>query len=206
MLDALNQFFHARAGPGACILSGCIRVAFGFLILCDRLLLSIDFDYFFMKILPYDHSSKDENLTNGFTIFKYTDGSPALYYALHILTMVQAVLLMMGIAPKFQLVCLHFLMCCFHFQNARIWDGEDVMFRVWNFLLLFLPLHRVTVFELFGSKDKNKKKEDSWPMWPFRLWQLEICFIYLGAGFGKLSNDRWLKGTALYHVRISQNV
>lgn len=87
----------------------------------------------------------------------------------------------------------------FHFHNALLWDGEDVMFRVWIFLLLFVQLHRKTIFELMGIHKFDQT--DSWPIWPFRLWQLEMCFIYLGASFGKLVNYRWQKGVALYHVR-----
>ena len=30
---------------------------------------------------------------------------------------------------------------------------------------------------------------DSWPMWPFRLIQIQTCCIYTGAGFGKLLSD-----------------
>jgi hypothetical protein len=73
------------------------------------------------------------------------------------------------------------------------------MFRVWNALFLFLPLHRVTIYELLGQL-KPEDKNLSWPMWPFRLWQIEICYIYLGAGFGKLSSERWQDGEAMYHV------
>jgi hypothetical protein len=73
------------------------------------------------------------------------------------------------------------------------------MFRVWNALFLFLPLHRVTIYEWLG-KLTAEQKALSWPMWPFRLWQIEICYVYLGAGFGKLASERWQNGEAMYHV------
>lgn len=114
--------------------------------------------------------------------------------------MVVAFLLLLGIAPRLMVVLHHICLLTFHHHNGIMWDGEDAMFRVWNALFLFLPLHRVTIYEWMGGLTKEQK-EMTWPMWPFRLWQIEICYIYLGAGFGKLSSERWQNGTAMYHVR-----
>jgi uncharacterized membrane protein YphA (DoxX/SURF4 family) len=38
----------------------------------------------------------------------------------------------------------------------------------------------------------------SWPMWPFRLFQIYVCYIYLAAGLGKLVTTSWQNGTALW--------
>jgi Vitamin K-dependent gamma-carboxylase len=38
----------------------------------------------------------------------------------------------------------------------------------------------------------------SWPMWPFRLFQIYMCIIYLGAGLCKLNTAPWQNGTALW--------
>ena len=46
----------------------------------------------------------------------------------------------------------------------------------------------------------NTAQSSSWPMWPFRLWQIYICFIYAGAGFGKLATGCWQDGTALFYI------
>lgn len=49
-------------------------------------------------------------------------------------------------------------------------------------------------------------KNDSWPMWPFRLWQIEIIFIYWGAGFAKLSKKHWWRdGLAVYHATFTNH-
>lgn len=135
-----------------------------------------------------------------FTILSLAPESPLLYWAMHILTMVVAFLLLLGIAPRLMVILLHCCLLTFHHHNGLMWDGEDAMFRCWNVLFLFLPLHRVTIYEWMG-KLTEEQKQQTWPMWPFRLWQLEICYIYLGAGFGKLASERWQNGTAMYHVR-----
>jgi hypothetical protein len=41
----------------------------------------------------------------------------------------------------------------------------------------------------------------SYPIWPIRLFQIEMCCIYAGAGYSKLSSKRWRTGNAMYHVR-----
>lgn len=93
-------------------------------------------------------------------------------------------------------------MTSFHSHNFVLCDGQDVMFRLWNSLMLFLPLHRITIYDGFGNKvSETTKRGDSWPLWPFRLWQIELCFIFIGAGLGKLSHERWRNGTAMYHIR-----
>lgn len=207
LFDAIDWFFHARAGERSCILCGYIRIFYAFLILCDKALWTVDFEFFFLSgRLPYEATSKDPSLASRFTIFALAPESDLLYLSMHVLNMVCAGLLLLGIAPRLQLVLIHFCFLSFQHHNAIIWDGEDAMFRVWNFLMMFLPLHRVTMYDLLSSNNRYRTrtedptKGDSWPMWPFRLWQIEICFVYAGAAMGKLATDRWQNGVALYHV------
>lgn len=208
-----DRFFHQRiTDPFAFSLCGYLRMAHAFLILCDRLLLSVDFHWFFLSgMIPFDANSKDLD-DYEFTIFRFVPPDAAsVYWGVHILGMVQAVLLFLGIYPKFQLLCLHFNMLSFHNHNGRIWDGEDSMFRLWNLFLLLLPIDQITLYDRFRLSKRNQGDVDddvdtpsepprSWPMWPFRLWQFELCFIYFGASFGKLQNPRWRLGDAMHHV------
>ena len=53
----------------------------------------------------------------------------------------------------------------FHNHNRLLWDAQDTSFRVLCFLLLFLPLHHVTVYDcLVRSDEKDTESESSWPM------------------------------------------
>lgn len=52
-----------------------------------------------------------------------------------------------------------------------------------------------------GSGNTSRQasaQSSSWPMWPFRLFQIYICYIYMAAGFGKLNTEPWQNGTALW--------
>jgi len=196
-----------------------MRVAFAVLILADRLLLTLDFrDFFIIKnnggkmLLPYAATSQHPSLHYTVTIFQLAPESAWLYWTMHAQGLISAILLLLGAGwPRLQLVLLYLNMLCFHHHNAMIWDGEDVMFRVWTVLLLFLPaFDTITIYDRFGrTRDRHHDDPSSsttttttttTPVWPFRLWQLNLCFIYAGAGLGKLASERWWNGTALYHI------
>lgn len=62
---------------------------------------------------------------------------------------------------------------------------------------MFLPLHEFTIYDVFW---KRRGRNTSWPMWPFRIWQIEMCLIFFSSGVSKWldSNNIWMEGTALY--------
>jgi hypothetical protein len=218
-----NDFFHSRTkSPG--VFCGYLRMCYALLVLFDRLLLTVDFNWFFLSgIMPckqhYHFRYEDHYL-------RYSGNNPPLprsllcniagnvaldfvpyvFWCFHLLGIVNAVLLFLGVYPKVQLMFLHINMLSFHFHSDLIWDGEDTMFKIWNFLFLFLPLHQVTIYDQFHGLLSRRiffpEDHRDWPMWPFRLWQLELCLIYLGAGYAKLATEDWSIGNALYHVSI----
>jgi hypothetical protein len=49
MIRAWNWFFHARAGPKACVIAGWARIVYALLILADKGLLTVDFHWFFLS-------------------------------------------------------------------------------------------------------------------------------------------------------------
>ena len=218
-----NHFFHTRTSSSALVLCGRLRIFYAILLLCDRYILSYDFDFFFLSgIMPCDqHVTSSSPIPSSLLCHIVgalsPDYSHYVYYAFFYVGIVNAVLLLLGIAPKFQLLLLHVNMLSFHFHSPLIWDGEDNMFKIWNFLFLFLPLHHITIHDNFrhlfyykgtsptariSTEMDDDTELDDWPMWPFRLWQIEICCIYVGAGFAKLSTDQWSSGNAMYSVRV----
>lgn len=221
--SAWNHFFFARcATKNALLFMGYIRIFYGLLLLYDRLILGLDFDLFFTSgMIPCQQSFHDlapvayENHHIDSTVPKsllctlaanYLPSDSYYFYYLawtfYYLGLIHIVLFILGVAPKFQLLGIHLNLLSFHFYTQLLWDGEDIMIKIWNFLFMFLPLHHATIYD--WKKKKNiplSKTEESWPMWPFRLFQLELCLIYAGAGYAKLGTTVWRSGNALYHVR-----
>ena len=242
MMKWWNNFFHTRttssteaATTSVFVLCGRIRICYAILLLFDRYVLSYDFHFFFLSgIMPcdqhYNYSSINNFSSKPTSLLCYIVGilppqysSHYVYYTFFYVGVINVVLLLLGIVPKLQLLLLHINMLSFHHHSGTIWDGEDNMFRLWNFLFLFVPLHHVTIYDNFrhlfyytsttnspaaaasnSSSSKSTavaKHDDTWPMWPFRLWQIEIWCIYIGAGYSKLSTDIWSSGNAMYSVR-----
>ena len=214
-----------------------LRIAYGACILFDRFMLSLDFDMFFLyptskhaavliATLPLIPCQQyflpvSEVLTNPRMVKTHLPYSPLcslaaflpmsyhtyLFYSFHILGIVSAILLIMNVYPKVQLVLLHLNMMSFHFHSYVIWDGEDIFFKVWNFLFLFFPLKspssKPNANEDTTNTESTTTKSSSYPIWPMRLFQIEMCCIYAGAGYGKLATEKWRSGNALYHVRTN---
>ena len=70
------------------------------------------------------------------------------------------------------------------------------------FLFLMFPMHTVTVFDSFGKKTKS---DDSWSMWPIRLFQIEMTFVYMGASLSKLNSRGWTSGEAMYWISYTSD-
>ena len=240
MMTMFHRFFHSRSTSRVFVLCGRLRIVYAILVLFDRYILYYDFHHWFggSTMLPCQQylitttTSTTTSTSLMCTIAGMVDPtfSPHVYAVFFYVGIVNAVLLLLGITPKLQLLLLHVNMLSFHYHNNAIWDGEDVMFKIWNFLFLFLPLHHVTVYDHFchllsdprnatigttittaatEQHDTHQQQQHhvvadddtTWPMWPFRLWQIEMCCIYMGAGYSKLSTDIWYRGNALRHVR-----
>jgi hypothetical protein len=240
-----NEFFHSRVVITSTKTKskhetfqwiGYLRILYGLCILYDRIILSLDFDMFFLyptpsssfevlPLIPCQQYMLPVSATTTYSIVDtYLPYSPLcsiasllpvsyhsyIFYLFHFMSIVNAILLIANVYPKIQLVLLHINMLSFHFHSLLIWDGEDVMFKLWNFLFLFLPLQIPSSRQqsmVTKHNDGTKSSSDSdltssYPMWPIRLFQIELCCIYAGAGYAKLSTETWRSGNALYHVRI----
>ena len=200
-ITSCDDFFHARTGKQGCLLGGCMRIAYALLFLFDRVILGLDLDEYFSPThgkLPLSAGRDDRAgwTPYNWTLFELYPESDTFLWLVYCVGLVQGLLLLAGIAPRLQLIGIMINLISFHNHNSLFWDQQDVTFRTWCFLLLFLPIHNVTVYDW---KSKNLK-EVSWPMWPFRLWQIEMVFIYLGASLGKLDGPAWTEGLAMYRI------
>ena len=130
-----NSFFHSRFGAQGMQLVGWLRIFYGLLIVADRLCLSLDFDFLFNPqhgVLNYHVAQQNPQMEpQMLTLLALAPDSELLLWGLHYLGLVQAILLMLGICPKLQLVCLYVNLLSFQHQNHMLWDGEDRMFKLW---------------------------------------------------------------------------
>jgi hypothetical protein len=64
-------------------------------------------------------------------------------------------------------------------------------------------MHTVTIFDSFGAKLKSST--ETWPMWPVRLFQLEMTLVYMGASMSKWTSRSWAQGTAMYWISYTSD-
>ena len=237
---AWNQFFHARVGLPQCRVAGWLRVAYATLFVLDRLLLTLDLDYLLSPsngVLPYRLTRFHPALTaQHWTLFQLAPESDVLLWTVHVVGLLHGGLLLLGIAPRWQLFCVYINLLSFERHNYMIWDGEDEMFRTWAIFMAFLPLHHVTLWEWMQKNQHDHEEEEeheendndnqheqnndnnaqynshssppilsSWPIWPFRLFQIEVCLLYYGATISKLDGPAWWNGTAMYMISYTND-
>jgi uncharacterized membrane protein YphA (DoxX/SURF4 family) len=203
LLHSIDRFFHARTNDDhdALAIAGIVRIAYAVLVLFDRFLLTLDFDFFFLSsAMPLSVSSR-AYMTSTSLLWLAPEHS-IFYWSVHALTIILAVLLL-GVLPRLSLVGLLITMSAFWTHNDRIWDSQDNIFRLWAIYLLFLPIEeRYTIWDRFGTTTKTTSSRTSWPMWPFRIWQFQLMAIYTSAGLAKLAVPEWQNGSAMLHVRF----
>lgn len=208
-----NDFFHTRCSSATCKLGGAMRIAYAFIFLCDRLLWTLDLDFLLSPsqgLIPFEVGQHRVWKGHQLSILSFAPDSGTFLWTVHIMSIVHGVLLLLGIAPRVQVAAIFIILVSFQNSNTLCYDGQDGMFRIWASLFLYLPLHRFSLWTFIKKKKKNPtatkrpvddKDTDSWPMWPFRLFQLNMVFIYTGAGWGKLFGGfNWISGNALWRV------
>lgn len=91
------------------------------------------------------------------------------------------------------------LMTSLHVAECRLICLSQISIR--SFFLMFLPLHHFTIYDLFRTQH-GRHKDESWPMCPFRLWQIQLSLIYASSSINKwLATDAiWTRGTAIYWI------
>ena len=63
-------------------------------------------------------------------------------------------------------------------------------------------MHTVTIYDGFG---KYMKTDESWAMWPVRLFQMEMTLVYIGAALSKINSRSWYEGTAMYYIAYTSD-
>lgn len=130
-----NTFFHSRIGPEGLKIIGWLRIFYAVLFLGDKLCFALDLDFLLSPthgVLNYRAAQYNPMVADGMlTLFELAPDSEALLWGLHYLGLIQGTLLLLGVAPKFQLICLYVNLISFQHQNHMLWDGEDRMYKLW---------------------------------------------------------------------------
>ncbi|MEM9656742.1 MAG: HTTM domain-containing protein [Planctomycetota bacterium] len=126
-------------------------------------------------------------------------GSPQVVKICLILLLLHGLFMLLGLWSRVQAACIFVWLVSFQNRNPLICDGEDAVFRVLAFLMVFLPLDYA--WSLSGrSRDAAPLERANHQAWGLRLVQIEMTAIYLSSALSKLHGLSWRDGSALYYV------
>ncbi|MDC0273269.1 HTTM domain-containing protein [Planctomycetaceae bacterium] len=104
--------------------------------------------------------------------------------------------LMIGWYPRCSALCVFVLLSGLYNSNTLIFDGEDTVFRLFAFFLIFAP----GPDEIKQAGLPGKTDSTPYPIWPLRLFQVQMTAMMLACVWQKLRGEAWLDGTAMYYV------
>ncbi|MFT5468652.1 MAG: hypothetical protein ACI8UO_003763 [Verrucomicrobiales bacterium] len=192
LTSAWNRFFFDPADPR--IYAG-FRIGFGVLLLINGAVLAPDWLRWFSDTGVLDRKAGRANIDpQTWSVFTWLPGTAGVLWTCFAIFMTQALALTLGIFPRVQAACLFIWLLSLHHRNNLIWDGEDVLFRLVCFLLIFMPIS--AAWSLTRSRRPNLQTS----LWPLRLLQIQLTCLYLSSVLCKLLGEAWLNGTALHYA------
>lgn len=132
------------------------------------------------------------------SLFSFAPDLPIVIDAAFLLLAASAVALILGVYPRLAAGIGFFLLVAIDHANVLLMDSEDAVFRLFAFFLIFVP-----PWDQLRSHVPRRQPTDEtlvFPAWPLRLFQLQVCLIYLCTGLQKSNGPEWLDGTALYYT------
>jgi hypothetical protein len=147
-----------------------IRIAYAIALFLLQVGFLVDYE-FYLEVIPTEGGRVSINQDTR-TVLQLLEGSPYERQAIQvgfILWMLQTVLLGLGVAPRFQAACIFFWWVTFRHQNNLLFNGEDEVFRLLSFFLIFFPPSSYggwSIYDWLGKKDSAKETKESltWPM------------------------------------------
>ena len=85
-------------------------------------------------------------------------------------------------------------------RNAVWTDGSDAMMRVFGFYLMLMPTGRTWSLDALIRRRAGWKPLPPPSTWALRLFQLQVCVLYVKTGVIKALDSRWQDGVAVFHA------
>ncbi len=190
-----DRFFFESCDPR---IASLFRISYAVLIIVYVLTLIPDAARWFSDAGVLSISSaRDVTGTSHESLFFYLTTPTSIRICLGVF-LLQGVLLLFGCWSRLQSACIFFWLVSFQHRNLMITDGEDVVFRWFAFLMIFLPLdHRWSLARQLSGQRSNETSADTWAL---RLVQIQVAVIYFSSAWCKLLGETWRDGSALFHI------
>lgn len=183
-----------------------IRIGFALLLLIQLSIFWIDAHYWFTDagVLRTDTAKGMLSETDWSLLYILPSTIEAVRLCLGIM-MLHVILLLVGFYSRFQATAIFIWLVSFQNRNPIIMDGEDTVFRIFAFILIWLPLDHYYALRS-TSITKSPVSLDYSSAWALRLMQVQMTALYASTFLSKLQGNTWHDGSALWYVsRMTDN-
>jgi hypothetical protein len=146
-------------------------------------------------VLPFEVARRLSD-PDTLTIFTWLPKDDVTLWICFSLFTLQVVGLLVGYKSHVQAVCVFIWLTSFQHRLYLINDGEDTVFRLFGFLLIFMPIGGSLAVDAWSRRLETPRV----PAWALRLVQFQTALIVFCTGWEKLRGATWLDGTAMYYV------
>jgi uncharacterized membrane protein YphA (DoxX/SURF4 family) len=136
---------------------------------------------------------------DAWNLYSVVPGTPFFVGAALLLLALGGAGLVAGVWPRVAAASSFFLLIAIQHANNLLVDSEDAVFRLFAFYLIFVPPWEQLQWPP-SEPHRESRPASRFPAWPLRLFQLQMCLIYLCSAIQKTDGIEWLDGTALYYV------
>lgn len=197
-LVAAREFVHAPVDIRSV---AAIRIGYASLMLLNVACWWPDLDRWFSEtgVLPLEASRRiiDPNCLTLFQVLPKDETTLHIAYGIFV---AQLIGLLIGLFPRIQAACCYVWLVSFQHRNCLLFEGEDTVFRIMGFLLIFMPLGAAWSVHSWLRHRRGETVPSTVDGWPVRLLQIEMTMLYFSSAWSKLLGQPWRDGTALYYV------
>jgi hypothetical protein len=200
-----DRFLFAPSNPA---IVAAFRIGFAILVLINTCVLIPKAELWFSdRGLLKATTARTVNADHYWSLFTHCDVPQAMIVAGLWLMLVHAALMLLGCWSRLQAACLFFWLTCYGHRNTLITDGEDTVFRLFAFFMMFMPLDACYSLRhgAWLPSWLRLASTASAYLWGMRLVQIEVTLIYASAAISKLSGRTWRDGSAMYYVMQFQD-
>ena len=199
-----DHFLFESCDP---LLAPVLRIGFALLIVIQTLCVWPDAAYWYSDSGVLKSQTAEQILgPQAWSLLHGLDSEPWMAQLGLLCLLVHSGLMLLGCYSRFQVAAIFVWLVSFQNRNPLITDGEDTVFRILAFLLIWLPLDaKWSVMALRDSKNAHRTPtaKDAWAL---RLIQFQMTVIYASTALCKLEGETWQNGSAVGFVsRMTDN-
>ena len=199
-----DHFLFESCDP---LLAPVLRIGFALLIVIQTLCVWPDAAYWYSDSGVLKSQTAEQILgPQAWSLLHGLDSEPWMAQLGLLCLLVHSGLMLLGCYSRFQVAAIFVWLVSFQNRNPLITDGEDTVFRILAFLLIWLPLDaKWSVMALRDSKNAHRTPTSK-DAWALRLIQFQMTVIYASTALCKLEGETWQNGSAVGYVsRMTDN-